>query len=521
LFSPEGLRVVTSSRDMTAKVWTLDDLGELAGPARVFEAEHDTGPVWSADFSPDGTLLALGLGGGTVQVNPLRGGPRLLLIGHTSDAFRVRFAPDGRSLISGSSDGTARVWNTDFHAAARVLEGDGGRNTALEQRGRVLVSAAHEGSVKMWPVGDAGLGPVVGEDPVTLEGHLGRPVVALDRFPRLLATADNVQPQVRVWPITGTWILDRERPKATLETGGEGVRQLALDGDGQLLAALLMDGTLVLWRLGDTPSQLVRLREYGGTSAEPIALAFSPDGRSLASVVEPYAVALWDRSVLLSATPSDPPEPTLLFEGHRARVHALSFSPDGRRVATVGLDHTARVSNLDAPSDGELVLEHDYFVHASAFDPSGRHLLTACGDTNAYLWDLDAPSQPKLLTGATGEIRDVEFSPDGKLAAAASMDGTLHIWPVSPIIGGEPITFVAGVSLSEVEFVDGGRRIAAAGGEANVWLWYLGENLEVDHLQQQLRAVTEVCPSASERMQFVGESLEVATAASAACEAGG
>jgi WD40 repeat protein/serine/threonine protein kinase len=516
LFSPEGLRVVTSSRDMTAKVWTLDDLGELAGPARVFEAEHDTGVVWSADFSPDGTLLALGLGGGTVQVNSLRGGPSLLLTGHTSDAFRVRFAPDGRSLISGSSDGTARVWTTDFHAAARVLEGDGGRNTALEQRGRVLVSAAHEGSVQMWPVADAGLGPVVGEDPVTLAGHVGRPVVALDRFPRLLATADSVQPQVRLWPITGTWILDRERPKATLETGGEGVRALALDGDGQLLASLLMDGTLALWRLGDTPSEPVRLREYGRTSVEPNALAFSPDGRTLASIVEPYALAVWDRSVLLTATPSDPPQPTFSFEGHGARVQSVGFSPDGRRVVSTALDHTARVWNLDAASDPPLVLEHGYFVHAAAFDPSGRRLLTACGDTHAYLWDLDAPSEPKLLTGATGEIRDVEFSPDGKLAAAASMDGTLHIWPVSPVSpvhGGEPIVLVAGVSLSEVEFVDGGRRIAAAGGESKTWLWYLGDNLEVDYLQQQLRAVTEVCPSPSERMQFIGESLEVATAA--------
>jgi WD40 repeat protein len=518
LFSPEGLRLVTSSRDMTAKVWTIDDLGQLAGPARVYEAEHDTGLVWSADFSPDGSLLALGLGDGTVQVNPLRGGPSLQLAGHTSAAFRVRFTPDGRSLISGSSDGTARVWNTDFHAAARVLVGRGERNTALEQRGRVLVSAAHEGSVEVWPVGDAGLGPVVGEDPVVLEGHAGRPVVALDRAARLLATADSVLPQVRVWPITGTWILDRERPRATLATGGVGVRTLALDGEGELLAALLMDGTLALWRLGDTPSQMVRLREYGGTSAEPNTLAFSPDGRTLASIVEPHALAVWDRSALLSASPSEPPpQPTLSFEGHDARVQSLGFSPDGRRVVSTALDQTARVWNLDAPADAPVVLEHGDFVHAAVFDPGGRHLLTACGDTNAYLWDLDAPAEPRLLTGATGEIRDVEFSPDGKLVAAASMDGTLRIWPIGSNESGEPIELVAGVSLNEVEFVDEGRRIAAAGGEAKIWLWYLGEKLEVDDLQQQLRAVTQVCPSPSERMQFIGESLEAATAGSASC----
>jgi WD40 repeat protein len=333
----------------------------------------------------------------------------------------------------------------------------------------------------------------------------------------VLATADSEQPQVRVWPITGTWILDRERPRATLTTDGVGVRTLALDGDGQLLAGLLMDGTLALWRLGDTPSGLVRLHEYRGTTAGPSALAFSPDGRTLASIVEPYALALWDRSALLSATPSDPPEPTLSFVGHRGRVQSLVFSPDGRRVLTTALDQTAHVWNLDAPADPPLALAHGYFVYAGAFDPGGRRLLTACGDTNAYLWDLDAPGEPTLLTGATGEIRDVEFSPDGMLAAAASLDGTLRIWPLD---GGEPIEFVAGVSLGDVEFVDGGRRIAAAGGDSNIWLWYLGDKLGVDDLQAQLRAATQMCPSATERMQYVGESLEAATAASAACVAG-
>jgi WD40 repeat protein len=243
-------------------------------------------------------------------------------------------------------------------------------------------------------------------------------------------------------------------------------------------------------------------------------LAFSPDGQTLAAVVDRTALGVWDRAALLSATPEQPPAPSITLPGHDERVQSLVFSPSGRRLVTTGLDSTARVWNLDAPTEGTLVLEHGYFVHAAVFDPAGGHLLTACADTNAYLWSLADPSQPTLLTGATGEIRDVEFSPDGKLAAAASMDGTLRIWPVE---GGEPIELVAGASLSEVEFVDGGRRVAAAGGDPTIWLWYLGDKLEVGHLQAELRAITQVCPSASERMQFIGESLEAATAGSVAC----
>lgn len=510
LFSPDGLRLVTSSRDMTAKVWTLDERGELDRPPQVVAAERDTGVVWSSDFSPDGMALALALGDGTVQVNPLRGGPSLRLAGHTSAASRVRFAPDGRTLISGSHDGTVRVWKTDFHAAARALPSDGSRITALEQRGRLLVSAAHGGSVRVWAVGDAGTGPIAGEAPAEVGGHSGRTVVALDRTPRLLATADEASPRVRVWPITGTWILDRERPKATLETGGEGVRALALDGDGELLAALLLDGTLALWQLGERPSEMIRLRQ----TPQSTALAFSADGSVLASIVDPAKLAVWDRAALLAATPGEPPEPNISFAVQDAGVSSVNFSPDGRRVVTTGLDRTVEIWNLDAPSEPPVALEHGNSVHDAVFDPSGQRLLTACADSNAYLWNLAAPSQPTLLRGATGEVRDVAFGPDGKFVAAASQDGGVRVWSIE---GGEPIEFVAGGSLDHVEFVDGGRRVAAAGDEPMVWVWYLGADLGVEQLVQDLRAVTQVCPSASERVRYVGESLKVATAKREAC----
>jgi WD40 repeat protein len=341
-------------------------------------------------------------------------------------------------------------------------------------------------------------------------------VIALDRHARLLATASSVDARVRLWPITGTWILDREQPKATLETGGLGVRTLAMDDDGELLAGILADGSVALWQLAvaGEPPEPVRLYGYKQPVAEPQVLGFSPDGAMLAAVIDRAALGLWDRAALLSATPEQPPAPSIELPGHDERVQSLVFSPNGRRVVTTSLDSTARVWNLDAPAEGTLVLEHGYFVHAAVFDPAGGRLLTACADTNAYLWNLADPSQPTLLTGATGEIRDVEFSPDGKLAAAASVDGSLRIWPVE---GGDPIELVAGSSLSHIEFLDGGRRVAAAGGEPTIWLWYLGEKLEIGDLQAELRTVTQVCPSASERMQFVGESLEAATAGHAAC----
>ncbi|PRQ05286.1 Serine/threonine-protein kinase PK-1 [Enhygromyxa salina] len=511
-----GLTLVTASRDRTAKAWTLDEAGELRGPPQVFAS--DEGVVWSPELSPDGRLLALGLGGGDVQVQTLDGGPPLSLTGHTSDVFRVRFSSDGRQLYSGSYDGTVRVWSTDWHTTGRLLRGHRDHVTVIEQRGQVLVSGAHDGTVRVWPVLDPGPTMAVTAGPAVLDGHRGRVALSLDDHPRLLASADETPNHVRLWRISGTWVLDPQRPLATLRTDGEIPSALDLDGAGQLLAAGSSDGAVLLWQLGSDPARAspdpLRLGHHqsGATAFTPVQ--FSPDQTKLASGGRDGIVNVWDRAALLSAEAGqEPPAPTVLA-GHTSRVYSLRFSPDSRLLVSAGTDDTARVWNLAEPDAEPLALDHGYFVNASSFDPSGRWLATACSDTNAYLWDLDDPRTPTLLTGASGEIRDVEFSPDGRWIGAVSFDGSLRIWPRE---GGEAIELDAGFPLSALAFVDEGRRVAVGGLGADLPLWYLGTDLDVDSLRERLAHESTLCLSPEQRMQLVGQSPEAATAASSAC----
>ncbi|PRQ10019.1 WD40 repeat domain-containing serine/threonine protein kinase [Enhygromyxa salina] len=529
-FSAENLRVVTVSHDQTAKVWTLDDLGNLSQPPKVLDTK--SGPVHSADFSPDGRFLALGVNAGVVQVWPLQGGPMLPLIGHSADVFRVRYSRDGRHLYSGSSDGTVRVWNTDWQQVARQLDGHQADITALERRGKVLVSGSRDGTVRVWGVDDPGPAPAVTTRPSVIDGHVGRVVVSLDAFPRLLASADDEHEHVRLWRVTGEWVMQPDRPLATLPTHGGSLRSVDLDGEGELLAGATLDGDILLWSVA---WQLKMVGTQAGSldprapELTPIVLGrhdfklrtmtlveFSPDNQILASAGGDGVINLWDRPALLSATAGGPVPATTRLATDGGRIHRISFSHDNRQVASASNDHRVRVWSLASPDAAPLVLEHAYMVNAVDFDPSGRRLVTACSDTNAYLWDLDHPDEPLLLSGAAAEIRDAEFSPDGQLIVAISLDGSLRVWPTS---GGEPIVLEAGFGLQEIEFVDAGRRVAAAGLSARLPIWYLGDVLDTDSLQSRLTQATQLCLSPEQRMRFVGESLEVATQAHTACAA--
>ncbi len=203
-----------------------------------------------------------------------------------------------------------------------------------------------------------------------------------------------------------------------------------------------------------------------GHNYEINALSFSPDGRLLASASSDDTVRIW----------SAEGECLRVLEGHSDGVHSVDFSPDGRLLASASSDNTVRIWS----AEGEClrVLEgHSDGVHSVGFSPDGRLLASASSDDTVRIWSAEGECL-RVLEGHSDWVHSVGFSPDGRLLASASSDDTVRIWSAE----GECLRVLEGHSDSvwSVGFSPDGRLLASASSDDTVRIWSAeGECLRV------------------------------------------
>ncbi len=176
------------------------------------------------------------------------------------------------------------------------------------------------------------------------------------------------------------------------------------------------------------------------------SVAFSPDGRTLASASTDQMAWLWNVT--------DPARPTPLGQpltGHTNAVSSVVFSPDGHILASASYDQTVRlwnVTDLTHPTPlGQPLTGHTNAVYSMAFSPDGHTLASASIDRTVRLWNVTDPARPiplgQPLTGHTNAVISVAFSPDGRTLASAGADRTVRLWnvtdPARPTPLGQPL----------------------------------------------------------------------------------
>ncbi|MEM8638857.1 MAG: NB-ARC domain-containing protein [Cyanobacteria bacterium P01_G01_bin.54] len=193
------------------------------------------------------------------------------------------------------------------------------------------------------------------------------------------------------------------------------VSAVAFSPDGETLAAGLADGRLCLWRVADGEQMLT----FYGHTDWPWAIAFSPDGGLLASASQDRTVRLWDVAT---------GEGLQVFEGHTDWVKAVAFSPDSRLLASGSNDQTVRLWDRASGTCQRILTGHTDWVWSVTFSPDGTTLASGSSDGFVKLWDRATGQCRQTLTEHTDVVKTVVFSPDGTTLASGGFDQKVCLW---------------------------------------------------------------------------------------------
>ncbi|KAJ2913615.1 hypothetical protein MD484_g6798, partial [Candolleomyces efflorescens] len=291
------------------------------------------------------------------------------LRGHSHHVSTVAISLDGKRIVSGSWDGTIRIWDMEKgEQVGSSLRGHDSfiRSVAISPNGELIVSSSDDRTVRVW---DAKTATQVGE---SIQGH-----------------------EARVWSV-------------------------AFSHDGKRIVSGSFDRTIRIWEAVEE----LRWTQVG----DPIrghdnwirTIAISPDDKYIVSGSDDRTIRIWDAKERRQVGE---------LRGHKGYVFSAAISPDGKRIVSGSYDNTIRIWDVEKREQVGELQGHSETVRSVAISPDGKYIVSGSEDGTIWIWDLEKREQVgEPLRGHAREVSSVAISSDGKRIVSGSDDRTVRIW---------------------------------------------------------------------------------------------
>ncbi len=382
----------------------------------------------SIDFSNEGNPIAVVGERKKLYIRNLDTDENIAMLeGHDEIVHIAAFSPDKSMLASAGSSGAIRLWDVETGRLHSIFSGYTNAifSVAMMSNGTTLVTANRDQPLQLW-------------DSLTLK-NIGTIQGARDPY---AASAVTFSPDETIlaggaYDDVVLWDANSLQKTVTLKGHKGQIRTLAFSPDGQTLAAFSMyDKTIQLWNVSTGEEKF----KLNGHAEKIYSLAFSQDGTLIVTAEtlsqDDQAIRLWDAKTGENITTF-----ANLIRANinmRLPVLAVAFSPDGKTVASIDFSADIQLWNAETKkhrttlkADLENIHGHYSEYSAIAFSPDGTTLVSSGPRATINVWDIETGKHQKVLKGHTGQVTSLEYSTDGTTLVSGSIDGTVLLWEMS------------------------------------------------------------------------------------------
>ncbi|MYB94579.1 WD40 repeat domain-containing protein [Candidatus Poribacteria bacterium] len=476
LISPDGRFLAAQLTDWKNKNFQIQLWDTATGKLSHTLTGH-TGWIKSIAFSADSKTLVSGDTHETIRLWDTATGKLKSVLNwkHGTSTHTLAFSPNGRFIASGHYDGV-KLWDNTVkpkqqtedaignyqHTLALHGHKDYVSKLAFSPDGKTLLTGSKDGTIQAWDT-------ATGNHRFTCPGHF-------EGIRGLVFSLDGNTLTSLNQPFNPSGIVQRHQWNTNTGqllstdflTGSRGPTPMAISPDGKTVAAHRSGGRCSLWDLTTAPPQVIDRFSLEGfpRGGLDVKMAFSVDGRMLATGGEDGLVHVW------TLIESEKIRHRFTVKGHKHNIRTLAFSPDGKMLASGGKGGTLCLWRVTDGASLFTSTAHKSLINTVAFSPDSKTL--ASGGKELFFWNTSTGTQLRPTSRKlTAWISTLVFSPDGNTLVAGNWDGILELWDVRP--GGLLSTHTGHTWWVEVlKFSPDGRTLVSSSfwdGTILIWDW--------------------------------------------------